>query len=94
MKAWKLKRSKPRKADGNTSFDNELPDKKGMPPAREVLPPSAMVKSRSLESLRDAISSSQEEVTSNSNMPAEVPYICLFNQCYNLFCIKMLVILY
>ncbi|XP_065051691.1 uncharacterized protein LOC135681251 isoform X2 [Rhopilema esculentum] len=71
VKAWKLKRSKPRKADGNTSFENELPGKKSMPPAREVLPPSAMVKSRSLESLRDAISSSQEEVTSNSNIPAE-----------------------
>ena len=72
MKTWKLKRQKPRKSSGDNSFDVDVPERKVMSPASDYAPPSAMVKSRSLESLRDALSNSQEDLLGGTGPTEEV----------------------
>jgi len=62
IKAWKLKRQKPRKNSGHSSFDVDIPERNAMSPESEYVPPSTIVKSRSLESLRDSLSNSRENL--------------------------------
>ena len=78
MKTWKLKRNKPRKGSASNSFEVDVPERKAMSPLSEYKPPSTMVKSRSLESLRDAISSSQEDLLSSGDTPASVEVMTYF----------------
>lgn len=72
LKNWKLRRQKPRKISSeNHSFEVESAQMKLISSENEY-PPSTMVKSRSLESLRDAIHSSQEDLLTVADQPEEV----------------------
>ncbi len=61
-KPWKLKKNKARKSTANTSFEAEPPQRQVASPNSDIVPPSTVVKSRSLESLKDALSNSQNNL--------------------------------
>ena len=82
IKAWKLKRQKPRKNSGHSSFDVDVPDRNVMSPESEYVPPSTIVKSRSLESLRDSLSNSREDLL-DVTAPEEVRFSYMFMRGYD-----------
>eukprot|EP00794_Sanderia_malayensis_P017600 gene17600-19353_t len=72
-KPWKLKRGKHRKTASSTSFETEVLPRQLASSSSDLVPPATVAPSRSLESLKDALSSSQENLIGASEAMEETP---------------------